>query len=108
VHHRNFSQRYAFTFESSAGLKLIGTRHGEKLFETLVNKEDMVVAEDLGKYYRIPADSRDLRYESYFSLGNEKIDVVEEYNSHNTEQLNIEQTKELLLKLKEVQLELQK
>jgi UDP-N-acetylglucosamine 4,6-dehydratase len=95
-------------FESSAGLKLIGTRHGEKLFETLVNKEDMVVAEDLGKYYRIPADSRDLRYESYFSLGNEKIDVVEEYNSHNTEQLNIEQTKELLLKLKEVQLELQK
>jgi UDP-glucose 4-epimerase len=89
-------------YGSRVGIKLIGTRHGEKLFETLVNKEDMVVAEDLGKYYRIPADSRDLRYDDYFSTGNEKIDNVEEYNSHNTIQLDLEETKSLLMKLTEV------
>jgi UDP-glucose 4-epimerase len=86
-------------YGSTVGIKLIGTRHGEKLFETLVNKEDMVVAEDFGKYYRIPADSRDLRYDDYYSTGNDKIDKVEEYNSHNTEQLDLEQTKSLLMKL---------
>lgn len=89
-------------YQSEVGIKLIGTRHGEKLFETLVNKEDMVVAEDFGKYYRIPADSRDLRYDDYYSTGNEKIDKVEEYNSHNTVQLDLEQTKSLLMKLTEV------
>ncbi len=89
-------------YDSRVGIKLIGTRHGEKLFETLVNKEDMVVAEDLGMYYRIPADSRDLRYDDYFSTGNEKIDNVEEYNSHNTIQLDLEETKSLLMKLTEV------
>jgi UDP-N-acetylglucosamine 4,6-dehydratase len=89
-------------YDSEVGIKLIGTRHGEKLFETLVNKEDMVVAEDFGKYYRIPADSRDLRYDDYYSTGNEKIDRVEEYNSHNTDQLDLEQTKALLMKLTEV------
>lgn len=95
-------------YNSSVGIKPIGTRHGEKLFETLVNKEDMVVAQDLGMYYRIPADSRDLRYDDYYSTGNEKIDRVEEYNSHNTVQLNLEETKELLLKLTEVSSELSK
>lgn len=89
-------------YKSNVGIKKIGTRHGEKLFETLVNREDMVVAEDLGEYYRIPADSRDLRYDQFYSEGNEKIESVEEYNSHNTQQLNIEETKQLLLQLKEV------
>lgn len=95
-------------YNSSVGIKPIGTRHGEKLFETLVNKEDMVVAQDLGMYYRIPADSRDLRYDDYYSTGNEKIDRVEEYNSHNTVQLNLEETKELLLKLAEISSDLSK
>jgi len=95
-------------YNSSVGIKPIGTRHGEKLFETLVNKEDMVVAQDLGMYYRIPADSRDLRYDDYYSTGNEKIDMVEEYNSHNTQQLNLEETKALLLKLTEVSSDLSK
>lgn len=95
-------------YNSSVGIKPIGTRHGEKLFETLVNKEDMVVAQDLGMYYRIPADSRDLRYDDYYSTGNEKIDKVEEYNSHNTQQLNLEETKALLLKLAEVSSDLSK
>ncbi|MEY4329521.1 MAG: hypothetical protein RL609_269 [Bacteroidota bacterium] len=95
-------------YNSSVGIKPIGTRHGEKLFETLVNKEDMVVAQDLGMYYRIPADSRDLRYDDYYSTGNEKIDKVEEYNSHNTQQLNLEETKALLLKLTEVSSDLSK
>ena len=89
-------------YDSKVGTKLIGTRHGEKLFETLVNREDMLVAEDLGNYYRIPADSRDLRYDQFYSEGNETIDFIEEYNSHNTQQLDVEQTKQLLLKLKEV------
>lgn len=95
-------------YNSSVGIKPIGTRHGEKLFETLVNKEDMVVAQDLGMYYRIPADSRDLRYDDYYSTGNEKIDRVEEYNSHNTVQLNLEETKALLLKLAEISSDLSK
>lgn len=95
-------------YNSNVGIKPIGTRHGEKLFETLVNREDMVVAQDLGMYYRIPADSRDLRYDDYYSTGNEKIDKVEEYNSHNTNQLNLEETKALLLKLTEVSSDLSK
>lgn len=83
-------------------LKMIGTRHGEKLYETLVNKEDMSKAEDLGDYYRIPADNRDLNYEKYFSEGDVKIPEFEEYHSHNTERLDVERMKELLLKLHEV------
>ena len=86
-------------------IKIIGTRHGEKLYETLVNKEDMVKAEDLGNYYRIPADNRDLNYEKYFSEGDITIPQVEEYHSHNTDQLDLEQMVELLKKLKEVSFE---
>lgn len=80
-------------------LQIIGTRHGEKLYETLVNREDMTKAIDMGNYYRIPADSRDLNYESYFSEGNSDLSKIEEYHSHNTKRLNVEETKELLLKL---------
>jgi len=80
-------------------IKIIGTRHGEKVYETLVNREDMVKAEDLGGYYRIPADTRDLNYEQYFSEGNPEESKVEEYHSHNTYRLNVEEMKELLKKL---------
>jgi len=90
-------------YNSNKKINIIGTRHGEKLYETLVNREEMNVAEDLGQYYRIPADSRDLNYDQYFLEGEQKISLVEEYNSHNTTRLNQEQTKEVLLKLPMVQ-----
>jgi UDP-N-acetylglucosamine 4,6-dehydratase len=86
-------------YKSSSEIKVIGTRHGEKLYETLVNKEDMIKAEDLGDYYRIPADNRDLNYEQYFSKGMPNIDNLNEYHSHNTSILDIEGMKQLLLKL---------
>ncbi len=86
-------------YKSSSEIKVIGTRHGEKLYETLVNKEDMIKAEDLGDYYRIPADNRDLNYEQYFSEGMPNIDNLNEYHSHNTSILDIEGMKQLLLKL---------
>lgn len=85
--------------KSNVGIKNIGTRHGEKLYEVLVTKEEMVGAIDLGEYYRIPADNRDLNYAKYESKGNEKLDEVEEYNSHNTKRLDVEGMKELLKKL---------
>jgi UDP-glucose 4-epimerase len=78
---------------------VIGTRHGEKLFETLVNREEMVKAIDEGDYYRIPADTRDLNYNKFFTEGESKIFKAEEYTSHNTYQLNLQETKDLLLKL---------
>ena len=83
-------------------IRVIGTRHGEKFYETLVNKEDMAKAEDLGDYFRIPADNRDLNYEKYFSEGDVKIPEYVEYHSHNTERLDVERMKALLLKLHEV------
>tara|TARA_B110000211_G_C13664724_1_gene371816 strand:- start:125 stop:568 length:444 start_codon:yes stop_codon:yes gene_type:complete len=86
-------------YKSDVEVKVIGTRHGEKLYETLVNKEDMVKAEDCGQYYRIPADNRDLNYTAYFSEGTPDVGKYEEYHSHNTERLDVEKTKELLLKL---------
>jgi len=86
-------------YKSSTEIKTIGTRHGEKLYETLVNREEMIKAIDEGNYYRIPADTRDLNYTKFFTEGQSKINLAEEYNSHNTKRLNIEDTKELLLKL---------
>ena len=80
-------------------IKVIGTRHGEKLYESLVSREDMVKAEDMGDYFRIPADTRDLNYDLYFSDGEKKLTNANEYHSHNTEQMDIEATKKLLLKL---------
>lgn len=79
-------------------IKVIGTRHGEKVYEVLVNREDMVKAEDMDGFFRIPADTRDLNYERFFSEGKD-ISEVEDYHSHNTERLDIEKTKQLLLKL---------
>lgn len=86
-------------YDSNSPIKIIGTRHGEKLYETLVNREEMVKAEDLGLYYRIPADTRDLNYNRYFIEGETQIAQIEEYTSHNTHRLTIEETKQLLLKL---------
>jgi UDP-glucose 4-epimerase len=91
---------------SNNEIKVIGTRHGEKLYETLVNKEDMAKAEDLDKYYRIPADNRDLNYDKYFSKGDATISEFEEYHSHNTERLDEEGMKALLKKLHEVSFQL--
>lgn len=86
-------------YQADNPIRIIGTRHGEKLYETLVNREDMVKAEDMGDYYRIPADTRSLNYELYFSQGIPDVAKVEEYHSHNTRQLNVEEMKQLLLKL---------
>ncbi|TPK79044.1 polysaccharide biosynthesis protein [Mesorhizobium sp. B2-4-17] len=80
-------------------VRIIGTRHGEKLFESLVSREEMVRAEDLGNYYRIPADSRDLNYDKYFVEGERAVSALEDYTSHNTIRLGIDQVKELLNRL---------
>ncbi len=85
-------------YKADNPIKVIGTRHGEKVYEVLVNREDMVKAEDMGDFYRIPADTRDLNYEQFFSEGTD-VSKVEEYHSHNTKRLDMDGTKELLLKL---------
>jgi len=89
-------------YQSKSEIKVIGTRHGEKLYETLVNREDMLKAQDLGDYYRIPADNRDLNYEQYFSEGEQLINQNVEYHSHNTNRLDVEEMKALLLKLPQI------
>jgi UDP-glucose 4-epimerase len=86
-------------YKSDSKINIIGTRHGEKLYETLVNKEDMIKAEDLNEYFRIPADNRDLNYDQYFSEGKPEIDNHVDYHSHNTNILDVEGMKNLLLKL---------
>lgn len=86
-------------YKSEIPVNVIGTRHGEKLYETLVNREEVAKAEDHGNYYRIPADNRDLNYDLYFSEGEDNVSKVEEYHSHNTHRLDVEGTKELLLNL---------
>ena len=81
-------------------VKVIGTRHGEKLYETLVTREEMAKAIDMGNYYRIPCDTRDLNYDKFFVEGDEKVSKVEDYHSHNTRRLDVDGLKELLLKLR--------
>ncbi|PJX28505.1 UDP-glucose 4-epimerase [Psychroflexus sp. S27] len=88
---------------SDASIKIIGTRHGEKVYETLCTREEMIKSEDMGDFYRIPADNRDLNYDKYFSKGKEVIDQIEDYNSSNTEQQDVEGMKKLLLGLPIVQ-----
>lgn len=95
-------------YHANNEIKIIGTRHGEKLYETLVNREEMAKAEDLGDYYRIPADTRDLNYGKYFTEGESKVSEVEEYTSHNTRRLDVKGTKELLLKLDSIKEEVKK
>ena len=84
-------------------VKVIGTRHGEKLYETLVTREEMAKAIDMGGYYRIPCDNRDLNYDKFFTEGNEKVSIIEDYHSHNTARLDVEGMKKLLLRLRFIQ-----
>lgn len=86
-------------FNAKNEIKIIGTRHGEKLYETLCTKEEMSKAEDLGDFYRIPADNRDLNYSKFFSKGEKNISLIEDYNSHNTHQKNVEGIKKLVSNL---------
>lgn len=86
-------------FDVDVPMKVIGTRHGEKLYESLVSREEMARAEDMGRYYRIPADDRDLNYNKYFVEGEERISELDDYTSHNTQRLDVPAIKQLLLKL---------
>jgi len=92
--------------KSDNAIKVIGTRHGEKLYETLCTREEMVKAEDMGDFYRVPADNRDLNYSMYFSEGEKNISEIEDYHSHNTKRLNVNQIQELVSKLAIVRSEL--
>ncbi len=93
-------------FNAENPIKVIGTRHGEKLYETLCTREEMAKAEDLDNFYKVPADNRDLNYGKYFTNGDVKTSALEDYNSHNTERLNVEQVKEKLLTLDYIKNEL--
>lgn len=86
-------------YKTETKIKVIGTRHGEKLYETLVTREEMAKSIDMGNYYRVPCDSRDLNYDKYFVEGEEEVSKIEDYHSHNTKQLDLEGMEELLLKL---------
>jgi len=86
-------------FKSKQAIKTIGTRHGEKLYESLISREEMAKADDMGLYYRIPADNRDLNYAQFFSEGEQDISSLDDYTSHNTIRLNVSEIKELLLSL---------
>ena len=93
-------------FKKDNPVYVIGTRHGEKLYESLISREEMAKAEDIGTYYRIPADNRDLNYAHYFSEGEKKISNQEDYTSHNTRRLNVSKLKSLLLNLEYIKKEL--
>lgn len=93
-------------FSSDAAIKIIGTRHGEKLYESLVSREEMAKAEDMGRYYRIPADNRDLNYDKFIIEGQPEANEIDDYTSHNTQQLTIAEIKQLLLTLTYIQSEL--
>jgi UDP-N-acetylglucosamine 4,6-dehydratase len=93
-------------FNATNPIEIIGTRHGEKLYETLCTREEMAKAEDLGNFFRIPADNRDLNYGKYFFNGDVKTSALNDYNSHNTQLLNVEEIKEKLLTLDYIKNEL--
>jgi len=94
-------------YDSKNTINIIGTRHGEKLYETLINREEKIKAIEFDKYFCIPADNRDLNYNRYLSEGSSEISAIEDYTSHNTEQLDIEQTKKLLVSIKQIANDLQ-
>jgi len=89
-------------YQSGSRVRVIGTRHGEKLYETLVTREEMAKAQDMGNYFRIPADTRDLNYDKYFVEGQQEVSVIDDYHSHNTARLDMEGMKKLLLELEMV------
>lgn len=103
---KDLAQALKEMFRASSEVSMIGTRHGEKLYESLVSREELARADDCGDYYRIPADARDLNYAKYFVEGEEKISAMEDYTSHNTRRLDVEGVKEVLLKLDFIQEEL--
>lgn len=90
-------------FNIDAPIKIIGTRHGEKLYESLVSREEMAKAQDMGRYYRVPADNRDLNYNKYFVDGNVMENALDDYTSHNTERLSVDGVKDVLMKLDYIQ-----
>ena len=94
-------------FDADNEIQIIGTRHGEKLYETLLTREEHLVAKDMGNFFVVPSDKRDLNYDKYFVDGDTKLSVEEEYNSNNTERLGIEMIKEKLLSLDFVKKELE-
>ena len=104
---RDLAQAMKELFDVDNEIKIIGTRHGEKLYETLLTKEEYMHAVDMGGFFRVPADKRDLNYDKYFVEGNEKLSTEDEYNSHNTEILTVEQIKEKLLQLDYIREELE-
>ena len=93
-------------YQADNEVRVIGTRHGEKLYETLVSREEMAKSEDMGEYFRIPCDTRDLNYDKYFVEGQEAVSKIEDYHSHNTHRLDVEGMKKLLLKLDYIREEL--
>lgn len=102
----NLAQALIELFNSNNEIQIIGTRHGEKQYETLLTREEFVVAEDLGGFFKVPADRRDLNYNKYFAEGNPKLTNIEEYNSNNTKLLTVEEIKATLLQLDYIQEEL--
>jgi UDP-glucose 4-epimerase len=90
-------------FKADNPIKILGTRHGEKLYESLISKEEMLVAEEHGHFFRVPADNRGLNYDKYIATGERLISDVEDYNSHNTVRLGFDETKNLLLSLDFIQ-----
>ena len=90
-------------FAADNPIQVIGTRHGEKLYETLLTREEIAIAEDMGDYYRVPADNRDLNYGVYFDAGRRDVSVKDDYNSHNTVQLSVDQMADMLRQLSIVQ-----
>lgn len=103
---KDLAQGLKEIFKADSPITVIGTRHGEKLYESLISREEMAKAEDMGGYYRIPADNRDLNYKKYFVEGEVHVSEVDDYTSHNTKQLSVEEVKTLLLKLNYIQGEL--
>ena len=102
----NLARAIKVIFDKGNEVRVIGTRHGEKLYESLISREEMAHAEDMGGYYRIPADNRDLNYAKFFTEGEKEIAEFDDYTSHNTQRLNVEQVVELLKKLDFIQEEL--
>jgi len=102
----DLAQALREVFSKDNDIRIIGTRHGEKLYESLISREEMAHAQDMGNYYRIPADNRDLNYAKYFSEGEEEISQHDDYTSHNADRLNVPQIKDLLLRLDYIKEEL--
>ena len=102
----DLAQALKVVFKRNNDIKIIGTRHGEKLYESLVSREEMARAEDLGRFYRIPVDDRDLNYSTFFTAGETRISEAQDFTSHNTERLDRQQVVDLLLGLEYIRQEL--